>query len=316
VLSGRNRDAGGRGGNTGAEPPPPSSARLAHRRQGAPSALTSPPFQRTVEYEDDASIAAQAQHLDPAFGRRFAQRAIDLLVVVRGARVLDVACGTGVFARLAAHVVGPTGRVIGVDPSPAAVAASRRIDVTSNVEWLEWEASRLPFEDGSFNVVVCQHALHRFTDAVSVLEDMRRVLAPGGRLGVITWGPIEENPAFAAQLDAVIRAGLDHSGAVEALLDAFAFHNVDELRSLARKAGFHDVSCRTVRMLAALPRVAQWVHVYPSIPPLSYVWRETTQQARIQFLARATELLRPFEHDGVLRVQASARLLVARAPVD
>jgi ubiquinone/menaquinone biosynthesis C-methylase UbiE len=278
--------------------------------------MTSPLMHRGVEYDDEASVAVQAQHFDPAFGRRFAERAIDVLVVIRGARVLDVACGTGVFARLAAHVVGPTGRVVGLDPSRVAVEASRRIDVTSDVEWLDWDDARLPFDDGQFDVVVCQHALHRFSDAVVVLEDMRRVLAPGGRLGVITWGPIEENPAFAAQLDAVIRAGLEDSGAVEALLDAFSFHNIDELRLLARKAGFLDVSCRTVRMLAALPRVAQWVHVYPSIPPLSYAWRHCPQQARLQFLSRATELLRPFEHDGVLRVQASARLLVARAPLN
>ena len=294
---------------------PLSAPAVRHARQGdSPSVLTPPRLHRSVEYEDESSIAAQAQHLDPAFGRRFAQRAIDVLVVVRGARVLDVATGTGVLARLAAHAAGPTGRVVGLDPSPAAVAASRRIDVTSNVEWLEWETTWLPFDEGSFTVVVCQHALHRFADVVGVLEEMRRVLAPGGRLGVITWGPIEENPTFAAQLDAVITAGLEQSGAVEALLDAFAFHKIDELRALARKAGFLDVSCRTVRMLAALPRVAQWVRVYPSIPPLSYVWPDCPQEARIQFLARTTELLQPFEHDGVLRVQASARLLVARAP--
>ena len=311
-MSGRNREAGGRQGD-GRQPLSPPAVR--HAPQGrSPSLLTPPRLQRSVEYEDESSITAQAQHLDPAFGRRFAQRAIDVLVVVRGARVLDVATGTGVLARLAAHSAGPTGRVVGLDPSPAAVAASRRIDVTGDVEWLEWETTRLPFEDGSFTDVVCQHALHRFADVVGVFEDMRRVLAPGGRLGVITWGPIEENPAFSAQLDAVITAGLEQSGAVEALLDAFAVHNTDELRALARKAGFLDVSCRTVRMLAALPRVAQWVRVYPSIPPLSHVWPHCPQEARIQFLARTTELLQPFEHDGVLRVQASARLLVARAP--
>ncbi|HXW32845.1 MAG TPA: hypothetical protein VEJ21_07100, partial [Acidimicrobiales bacterium] len=75
-----------------------------------------------------------------------------------------------------------------------------------------------------------------------------------------------------------------------------------------------DVSCRTVRMLASLPPVAEWVRIYPSLPPLANAWGAVDQQSRIQFLARAAELLRPFEHDGVLRVQASARLLVARAP--
>ena len=99
------------------------------------------------------------------------------------------------------------------------------------------------------------------------------------------------------------------------LLDAFALHRIDDLRALVHDAGFTDISCRTVRMLAALPGVSQWVRVYPSLPPLSQAWRDCSQQSRIQFLARATELLRPFEHDGVLRVQASSRLVVARAPL-
>jgi ubiquinone/menaquinone biosynthesis C-methylase UbiE len=268
-----------------------------------------------ADTDDEASTSVYAQHFDPVFGRRFAERALDSLVVVRGGRVLDVACGTGIFARMAAHVVGPAGKVVGIDPTPAVVEAARRIDITSIVEWRNWEGSRLPFEDQMFDVVACQHALHRFNDPVAVLEDMRRVLAPGGRLGIMTWGPIEENPAFAVELDAIIKSGLDHSGVVELLLDAFAYHRIEDLRVLADKAGFTDVSCRTVRMLAALPRVSQWVRVYPSLPPLSRAWQDCSQESRIQFLSRATELLRPFEHDGVLRVQASSRLVVARVPL-
>jgi ubiquinone/menaquinone biosynthesis C-methylase UbiE len=265
-------------------------------------------------YDDEASAISYAQHFDPAFGRRFAERALDAMVVVRGARVLDVACGTGVFARLAAHVVGTGGRVVGIDPSAIAISTARRIDPTSIVDWQQWDDGGLPFDDGTFDAVACQHALHRFPDPVLILEEMRRVLAPGGRLGVTTWGPIEENPAFAAQLDATVKAGLDDSGVVDALLDAFTWHRNADLEELAQRAGLVDISCQSIRMLAALPRVAEWVRVYPSLPPLSQVWEQCDDPARVQFLARATELLRPFEHDSVLRVQASSRLLVARRP--
>lgn len=265
-------------------------------------------------YDDEASATSYAQHFDPAFGRRFAERALDALVVVRGARVLDVACGTGVFGRLAAHVVGPGGRVVGIDPSAIAVSTARRIDPTSIVDWQQWDDDGLPFDNGTFDVVACQHALHRFPDPVLILEEMRRVLAPGGRLGITTWGPIEENPAFAAQLDATVKAGLDESGVVDAILDAFAWHRTEDLVELARRARLVDTSCQSVRLLAALPRVAEWVRVYPSLPPLSQVWDQCDQHTRLQFLTRATELLRPFEHDSVLRVQASSRLLVARRP--
>ncbi|MGH9017293.1 MAG: class I SAM-dependent methyltransferase [Acidimicrobiales bacterium] len=288
------------------------SPRLLGPHRGTPGAGIRHGFRPA--YDDEASATSSAEHFDPAFGRRFAERALDTLVVVRGARVLDVACGTGVFARLAAHVVGPGGRAVGIDPSAIAVTTARGIDPTSTVDWRRWDDDRLPFDGGSFDVVVCQHALHRFPDQVLLLEEMRRVLAPGGRLGLITWGPIEENPAFAAQLDATVKAGLDQAGVVDALLDPFAWHRPEDLEQLARGAGMVDVSCQAVRLLAALPRVAEWVRVYPTLPPLSRVWAAADQTARMQFLARATELLRPFEHDSVLRVQASSRLLAARRP--
>jgi ubiquinone/menaquinone biosynthesis C-methylase UbiE len=267
-------------------------------------------------YDDEASAASYARHVDPVFGRRFAERALDALVVVRGAHVLDVACGTGVFARMAAHVVGRHGRVVGIDPSAIAVATARGIDPTSIVDWRRWDDGGLPYDDGTFDVVACQHALHRFPDPDVVMQEMGRMLAPGGRLGVITWGPIEENPAFAAQLDAVVKAGLDEPGVIDALLDAFAWHRIEDLEELAERAGLVDISCQSVRMLAALPRVAEWVRVYPSLPPLSQVWEQYDQTVRVRFLTRATELLRPFEHDSVLRVQASSRLLVARRRQD
>lgn len=292
-------DVGGGAGPAGPHPAPPA----------APPAVAPLPG----ALEDEACAAAVAAHFDPAFGRRFAERALDALVVVRGARVLDVACGTGIFARLAARVAGPGGHVVGVDAPGPALDVAQRVDITGMVGWERWEDGPLPFAPGSFDVVGCQHGLHRVADPVPLLEDMARVLVPGGRLGVMTWGPIEENPAFAAQLDAAIKSGLDGSGVVDLLLQACSLHRVDQLLAMARDAGLHDVSCRTVRMLATLPPVADWVRVYPSLPPLAAAWRDCDQQTRIQFLARAAELLRPFEHDGVLRVQASSRLLVARA---
>ena len=316
VVTGRDTRAGGTEGDVSVDlpsgPPRPNDNL---RAVSPPGPVATRPVLHTAELDDEASTRASAQHFDPVFGRRFAERALDALVVLRGGRVLDVACGTGIFARMAAHVVGPAGKVVGIDPTPAVVEAARRIDITSIVEWRNWEGSRLPFDSATFDVVACQHALHRFSDPEALLEDMRRVLVPGGRLGIMTWGPIEENPAFAAELDAIVKSGLDKSGVVELLLDAFAYHRIDDLREVAHNAGFTDVSCRTVRMLAALPRVSQWVRVYPSLPPLSRAWRDCSQQARIQFLSRVTELLRPFEHDGVLRVQASSRLVVARAPL-
>ncbi len=239
VVTGRDTHAGGPEGDTTIDTSSGRHARKAPVSRRARPQWRRDPGSRPGSHDDATSTAVYAQHFDPVFGRRFAERALDSLVVVRGARVLDVACGTGIFARMAAHVVGPAGTVVGIDPSRAAVEAARRIDVTSIVEWRNWESAPLPFDDETFDVVVCQHALHRFDDPRAVLEDMRRVLAPGGRLGIMTWGPIEENPAFAVELDAIVKSGLDQSGVVEMLLDAFAYHRIEDLRCLVQRRRVH-----------------------------------------------------------------------------
>ncbi len=287
------------------------------RDDGAPNRLSRTlPEKLPVWSFDEASAFAFATHVDPAFGRRFAERALDALVVVRGSRVLEVACGTGMFARLASRVVGSQGRVAGVDTSESALAVAARVDVTDAVEWRRWDGGRLPFDDASFDVVACQHALARFDDPQPVVREMRRVLVPGGRLGITVWGPIEENPALAVELDAAMKAGLERTGVVDGLLASCSLNRVEDLLALAQQAKLTEATCRTVRTLATLPPVAEWVKVYPSLPPLAMAWAHVDQHARIQFLARAAELLRPFEHQGVLRVQASSRLLVARVPLD
>ena len=68
-----------------------------------------------------------------------------------GERVLDVACGTGVVARLAAEIVGPAGRVTGLDISPGLLEVARTLDSGQQVEWHEGDALSLPFANSSFD---------------------------------------------------------------------------------------------------------------------------------------------------------------------
>ena len=102
-----------------------------------------------------------------------------------GERVLDVACGTGVVARIAAERVGPSGRVIGVDLNPGMIRVARSLPapIGAPIEWLERSALDLRLEDASFDVVLCQQGLQFFPDKALALREMRRVLDHGGRLG-------------------------------------------------------------------------------------------------------------------------------------
>jgi len=81
-------------------------------------------------------------------------------------RVLDVACGTGIVARQVAPLVGTEGQVAALDMNPAMLAVARSIPVTpgTTIRWQEGNAMALPFTEGAFDVVLCQHGLQFFPD--------------------------------------------------------------------------------------------------------------------------------------------------------
>jgi arsenite methyltransferase len=104
-----------------------------------------------------------------------------------GERVVDVGCGAGIDSLIAAKMVGPEGRVIGVDMTPAMLEKSRqaaRQSGRSNVEFREGYAEELPVDDGWANVVISNGVLNLMPDKAGALEEMARVLGPEGRLQI------------------------------------------------------------------------------------------------------------------------------------
>jgi ubiquinone/menaquinone biosynthesis C-methylase UbiE len=92
-----------------------------------------------------------------------------------GDRVLDIACGTGIVARVASARVGEAGHVVGIDISPDMLAVARK--VAPGVDWREGDATSLPLPAGEqFDVVVCQQGLQFFPDKPVAAAQMRRVL--------------------------------------------------------------------------------------------------------------------------------------------
>ena len=114
---------------------------------------------------------------------------IDAACLILGERVLDLACGTGLVARIGAQRVGPAGRVVGVDLNPGMIAVAQSLPavVGAPVEWLERSAVDLRLPSADFDVVFCQQGLQFFPDRLVALREMRRVLKPGGRLALSVW---------------------------------------------------------------------------------------------------------------------------------
>lgn len=103
----------------------------------------------------------------------------------KGEAVLDVGCGGGVDSLVAAMMVGPTGKVIGIDVVPEMLQRAREnLEKTSidNVSFQESSPEALPFPDGSFDVVISNGAFNLIPDKAKALKEVLRVLEPSGRL--------------------------------------------------------------------------------------------------------------------------------------
>jgi ubiquinone/menaquinone biosynthesis C-methylase UbiE len=171
--------------------------------------------------------------------RPWAEMTLDELDLAPGDRVLDVACGTGIVARVARERLGDGARIVGVDVSPDMLAVAR--DVAPEIEWREGDAAALPLRDGErFDVVVCQQGLQFMPDRAAAVKEMRRALALSGRLAVATWRPDEEMP-FLHHLREVAERRL---GPIADRRHGFG--EAPPLEALLREAGLRDVRVRTV----------------------------------------------------------------------
>ncbi|HZC19842.1 MAG TPA: methyltransferase domain-containing protein, partial [Rubrobacteraceae bacterium] len=105
-----------------------------------------------------------------------------------GQRVVDVGCGAGIDSLIAAKKVGSKGRVIGVDMTPSMLEKARHAAEEARladvVEFREGYAEALPVEDGLADVVISNGVLNLMPDKDAALEEMSRVLKPGGRLQI------------------------------------------------------------------------------------------------------------------------------------
>ena len=95
-------------------------------------------------------------------------------------RLLDVGCGTGAASRAAASLAAS---VVGIDLSPKMIRQARELaEGLDNVTFEIADAERLPFDDGAFTALLCSNAFHHYPDPRRAVDEMTRVLGPGGRI--------------------------------------------------------------------------------------------------------------------------------------
>jgi SAM-dependent methyltransferase len=249
--------------------------------------------------------------LIPAVFAAWAPLVVALADPQPGERVLDVACGTGVVARLVAQQVGHTGNVVGLDLNPgmlavAASSAANEPPTSAPMAWQEASATQMPFPDAAFDIAYCQLGLQFFPDRPAALREMHRVLVPGGRLGLMVWRGIEHSPGFG-----ILATALEQhvsSEAASLMRAPFALADAEVLRGLIAGAGFRDITIRPVPGTVRFPSVARFVEDYVAGSPLAGHVAKVSDEARAALLSKVGDALKSHLEAGALAFPIEAHL--------
>lgn len=203
------------------------------------------------------------EHFVPALFGPWGARLAELAELRPGHTVLDVACGTGALTFAALERVGVDGRVVGLDPNEEMLAVARSKGAA--VEWRTGRAEAVPFPDATFDRVVSQFGFMFFEEPVKALQEMFRVLAPGGRSVVAVCDGLDHSPGYAVLTELLHR--LFGPAVAEAFRAPFGLGDRDRLRGLAREAELTGCEVRrvdgtvrfdSIRALISTERACVW----------------------------------------------------------
>ena len=175
--------------------------------------MTIPLDAAKLKAESTYNSAADRFDAEPlAFWARTGRRAVERLALRRGARVLDVCCGTGASALPAAQAVGPEGSVLAVDLADSLLGLGRakaRAAGLRHVEFRRADMTSLGLPDGHFDAVACVFGIFFVPDMERQAAELWRMVRPGGQLAITTWGQDIWAPAYGLFLHAVRRVRPD-----------------------------------------------------------------------------------------------------------
>ena len=211
-----------------------------------------------------------------------------------GDAVLDVATGAGDPALSVADEVGPSGKVIGIDPVPGMIEGARRAAVNLGLKNTQFEiasADALPFPAESFDAEVSRFGVMFFPSPVDAVREMLRVLKPGKKLALAVWHFLDNNP-FHHSLARIVDRYIEPTPLPPDAPNAFRFDSPGKLKSVLVEAGAAQPAERLLRFSIDAPLSVEdfWT--------MRMEWSEKLREKIAQLPAEQSRALK----DEVIRV--------------
>lgn len=172
---------------------------------------------------------------------------------VRSGDLLELAAGTGAVTRRLAAALPSAVRIVATDLNQPMLDRAAEVGTARPVEWRQADAQALPFDDDSFDVVVCQFGVMFFPDRPGAFAEVRRVLRPGGRFVFDVWTQLADSELAAVVVDTI--AGLfpdDPPTFVERI--PHGYHDPERIAADLRAGGF--IAAPTIDAVEARSRAA------------------------------------------------------------
>lgn len=186
------------------------------------------------------------RYMVPLLFRPYAEVVADRAKALSPSRILETAAGTGIVTE-ALHRALPKAEIVATDLNQPMLDQAQRRVPAAGIRFVQADALNLPFEDSSFDLVVCQFGVMFFPDKVKANAEARRVLRDGGHYLLVIWDRIDRNLATYTAGKAVAGLFPEDSGAFYERIP-FRYHDWDTIRADLLAAGFGDVGIETVEL--------------------------------------------------------------------
>jgi ubiquinone/menaquinone biosynthesis C-methylase UbiE len=235
-----------------------------------------------------------------------------------GMRALDLGCGTGYPALLAAQTVGSSGSVIGLDLAEQMLGVARRKATAlglTNVTFRTGDVTTLPYDADSFDAVISRFCLMFLPEIPKAASEIARVMKPGGWLAAAVWSAPEKNPYLRIPMD-VVRSLIEVPPPDPTAPGIFRLAKPGDLAGLLQQAGLTNVS---EEEFTADVRFSSGEDYYASLmdiaAPIQNLFAKLTDQQKSEARSRITKTVDQYGRGDGVALPIAVRFLSARKPL-